>query len=160
MSEGELAELLAAHWLAAGNIPAFLRFAPVAVAHLQECGNLELAVDYHRRIADALPDEAAAKKVKSLVKLSEMHEFLWDLKSSERDIKSVLNLGEHILRPQDRVSLLRRLASLAISQNEIPRAVHTVQKAYRLAGESIDPFVKLSLVAPDSWSRWFTKDRK
>ncbi len=159
-SEGELAELLAAHWLAAGNMPAFLRFAPSAAAHLQECGNLELAVDYHRRIAESLPDEAAAKKVKSLVKLSEMHEFLWDLKSSERDIKSVLNLGEHILKPHDRVSLLRRLASLAISQNDIPGAVHTIHKALRIAGKSIDPLVKMSLAAPEAWARWFSKDRE
>ena len=156
---GELAELLAAHWLPAGNLPAFLRFAPAAAARLQECGNLELAVDYHQRVAAALPDEAAAKRVKSLVKLSEMHEFLWDLQRSEEDLKTVLTLGEHLLKPRDRVALLRRLTSLAISRNDNAKALRLVQKAYHFAGKSIDPIVKLSLEAPEAWARWFRKDR-
>ncbi len=151
------AELLAHHWLAAGNTPGFLRYAPAAAEFLQRCGNFPLAVEYHRRIADALPEEAAGKKIQSLMKLSEMHEFLWDLEESERALKEGLRIGERLLRPKDLVAMLRRQAGLLIAQNKQDDALFVLRKASKSVGDTPDPALRLSLEASEIWARWFNR---
>jgi tetratricopeptide (TPR) repeat protein len=152
-------ETLAHHWMEAGNEAGFLRYAASAASHLQKCGNLELAAEYHRRIADGMPSEAAATKIKSLAKLSEMHEFLWDLDKSKRDLREILELGGELLPASDRVSLLRRLAGMEIAMNRFPAALQVLGEARGALPSAPDPLLEVSLDAPEAWARWFCRQQ-
>ena len=153
-NDAECAEAVAHHWLAAGNRPGFLRFAPLAADHLQANGNFARAVAYRQEITSSLPDEAGAKKIQSLVKLAEMHEFLWKIEDAERDLRQALDLGEGLLRAKDRVALLRRISSLAISRFDAIGAKQNIQRARNTAGDSPDPLVTVSLEVASAWARW------
>ncbi len=157
-SPGERAEFLAHHWLASGNHPAFLRFAPEAAAHLHRGGNFAKAVAYHQRIAESLPDEAAAKKIQSFVKLSEMHEFLWKLEASEADLGVVLTLGKELLRPSDKHALRRRLLQLALGRNDLAVARKYLRAVKKGLTDDQPPLERLAIRAPEAWVRWLQGD--
>lgn len=154
LTKGRLAELLAHHNLAAGSLPAFLRYAPDAVDHLKQCGNFELAADYYRRLAESTPDNATAKKIQTLLRLSEMHDFLWDMEHVEVNIRQVLQLGGQVLKPADRAALLKRLAAVEIAQEKNAAAVESLGNARTLYGAATAPLIELTLLAPEAWARW------
>ncbi len=160
LQSGTASVVLAHHWLESENLPAFLRYAPRAASSLQRCGNFELAVDYHRRMVEQTPDEATARKIKSLARLSEMHEFLWDLDQGRKDLESILALGgPHLSRP-DRCALLRRIAGMEIARNRNAEALALLEKARALLGEEGDPLQSLPLDATEAWSAWFLGNRQ
>jgi serine/threonine protein kinase/tetratricopeptide (TPR) repeat protein len=157
--EDWLSEVLAYHWLEAGNVPGFLRFAERAAAYLQRSGSLELAVSYRRRIAESMPPEATAKKITSLARLSEMHEFLWDLEHAQENLREILDVGAGLTKPTDRLAVLRRLGSIAIARQRHAEALELLGKARALAEPLGSPIVGLSLDAPEAWARWFGGER-
>ncbi len=156
--DDDRADELAEHWLAAGNEAGFLRFAPRAAALLRERGDFERAVDYHRRLVEAMPDTAVAKKIQSLSKLCEMHEMRWDLQACIAGLVEIERLGEQLMRPADRALLLRRLAGVQIARHHNTAAENFLAKAERLLPENAPPFVRLSVEAPRAWALWFTGD--
>ena len=158
ISEGEKAEILAYHWLRSGNVPAFLRFAPAAAEYLQRAGHLEQAMDFQRRIFEGMQDEVTAKKIKSLTRLAEMHEFLWDLEQSKRDLNRVLELGAELLRPADRLSLLRKIATIELARHKYVKAVRVFEEARRCVRDP-DARTTLSLDAPEALARFFAGER-
>ena len=151
--EGAKAVEMAHHWLAAGNVPGFLRYAATAAAHLQHNGNLAKAIEYHRVIFENMSDESAGKKIKSLARLAEMNEFLWDLEQSRAQLQSILEIGHDLLRPADRSSLLRRMGCLELSRHHYRRAVELFSEARKCADLSL-PLQRASLDAPESWALW------
>ncbi|MBN1442898.1 MAG: tetratricopeptide repeat protein, partial [Planctomycetes bacterium] len=151
----DLADELADHWLKAGNEPGFLRFAPKAADLLQARGDFETAVSYRRRIAESMPPTAIAKKIQSLARLSEMHEFLWDLDACQRDLEAIRDLGQSLLKPSDRALLLRRMAGVELARFEFGKAAALLEEAARLASGSA-PVCRLAIDAPRAQSIWFT----
>ncbi|HVR76385.1 MAG TPA: protein kinase [Planctomycetota bacterium] len=153
--EERFAEVVAHHWLEAGNNAAFLRYAPVAAATLRKGGNFALATDYHRRMIEGMPPEAMARKMQSLVRLSEMHEFLWDLGRSREDMERILALGGKLLKPTDRAALHRRIASIEIARNANGPALESLEAAWQSLAGPPDLVLGLSLDAPGAWAAWF-----
>jgi len=150
------ADELAEHWLASGNEAGFLRFAPDAAELLRERGDFERAVDYHQRLVDAMPDNAVAKKVQSLSKLSEMHEILWDLDACMNDLRKIETLGAKLMKPQDRALLMRRIACVEISRHRYRVAEKLLSSAQDLLGANAPPLLTLAIEAPRAWTLWFT----
>ncbi len=155
-----LCEVLAHHWLEAGNGPGFLRYAALAAASLKRGGDFELAAAYHRRIVEGMPCEATARKIQSLMRLSEMHELLWDLAKSRADLDSILSLGRDLLKPADRAAILRRVASLEIACNRNAMALEALDEARRCLDASGDPTTRLSIDAPEAWAAWLEGHRE
>ncbi len=159
-NDERICESLAYHWLEAGNTPGFLRYAPRAVASLQRGGNFAQATSYHKRIADSMPADAAAKKIQSLARLSEMHELLWDLGATRADLESMLELGKNLLRPADRSAIHRKIACLEIACNSSSRALVALAEARRLLGTTNDEIAALGMDAPEAWAAWFSGDKE
>ncbi len=153
-------EALAYHWLEAGNTAGFLRYAPRAALSLQRGGNFAQATSYHKRIADAMPENAAAKKIQSLARLSEMHELLWDLDQSRQDLEAMLTLGQNLLRPGDRSAIHRRLACLEIASHAPLKALASLHEARRLLGSGLDALSTLGLDAPEALAAWLSGDKR
>jgi tetratricopeptide (TPR) repeat protein len=151
----ECADALAEHWDLAGNEAGFLRFAPHAAELLRRRGDFERAVQCHQRIVRSTPDNAVAKKVQSLARLSEMHEFLWDLDGCRQDILQIQRLSGNLLKPVDRALLLRRLACVEMASQRFAAADALLADAGRML-EGASPFVRLSVLAPRAWTSWFT----
>ena len=77
--------------------------------------DLETAVDYHRRLAEAVPENQLAKKIRSLVELSEMHELLWQNEQCLEVLEEIRSLGSKMMKPYDRALLLRRMGTVALA---------------------------------------------
>jgi tetratricopeptide (TPR) repeat protein len=149
------AELLAHHWLAADNPAAVLRYAPSAAGYLQRAGSLQKALEYHQLLFENMQTEALAKKIKSLARLAEMHELLWDLEGSTAHLNKILELGGNLLRPNDRASLLRRMAGIEIARQDHGKAIKRLTESRNaLDGGHADPITTLSVDAPEAWARW------
>lgn len=128
----ERADVLAHHWAQAGNDAGFLRFAPAAAEILRRRGDYATAVEYRERICEAMPKTALAKKLRSLVEISEMHEFLWDLDACEADLRQILDDGAGVLKPTDRGMILRRLAAVELARCRHVDAEACLREAERL----------------------------
>jgi len=153
-------EFLAHHWLEAGNTPGFLKYATTAAAALRRGGNFQLSADYHRRIVAAMTSDAAAKKVQSLARLSEMYELLWDLQASQSAVEDLLDLGKDLIQPSDKVALYRRLGCLQLASNANDRAREAFAHARRVLPSNASRWLEISLDAPEAWAAWFLGDRE
>ncbi|MCZ6792187.1 MAG: protein kinase, partial [Planctomycetota bacterium] len=149
------ADALAQHWKEAGNEAGFLRFAPQAAELLRTRGDLETAVSYRRRIVDAMPETALAKKIQSLAKLSEMHEVLWDLESCHQDLLEIQTLGGKLMKPAEQALLLRRIASVEMAMFRYERADQRLEEASRVLSQA-PPLHRLSIDAPRAITLRFT----
>lgn len=159
--QGErLGEILAHHWLAAGNQPAFLKYAPEAAQTLQRCGDLERAIEYHRQIFESLPADATASKVQSLVRLAEMHELLWDQGQSRANLQAILDFETNLLKPEDRAMTLRRIAAIEIARNDNKAALVNLNSARQALARPAEGLPGLALDAPEAWASWFCGDRE
>jgi len=154
VDDSSASESLAFHWLEAGNEAGFLRYASKASSALRRGGDFTRAVAFEQRIADVMPPDASAKKIKCLLRLSELHELGWDLERSRRNIEAALEIGGQILRPADRSALHRRLAGLAIAGNEHGSALREIAEARRALGSTEDAAARLALDALEAWAAW------
>jgi serine/threonine protein kinase/tetratricopeptide (TPR) repeat protein len=150
------ADELAEHWLLSGNQAGFLRFAPKAADLLRRRGDFEKAVDYHQRLVNALPDDALGKKVQSLSRLSEMHEFLWDLNACYSDLSEIQRLAERLMKPVDKALLLRRMACVEMARHHNQVADSLLDRASEVLPELAPGVVRLAVEAPRVWTLWFT----
>ncbi|MEM7232432.1 MAG: tetratricopeptide repeat protein, partial [Planctomycetota bacterium] len=131
-----LADVLAEHWLETGNEAGFLRFAPDAAELIRARGDYATAVRYHERIVDSMPETAVAKKIQSLAKLSEMHEFLWDLESCVNDLKRMQELGGRLMKPVDQALIKRRAGCVELSRHRFPEARTQLEEALEGLGSA------------------------
>lgn len=159
-AEGRLSETIAHHWLIAGNSAAFLRYAPAAAASLSRGGNLRLAAEYHKRLAESIPEAQMAKKVQSLAKLAELHELLWDLESGRKDLDEILRLGGTLLKPQDRSALHRRAGQMEMGRHRLEEALFRFTRARKELPPDASPVLVAALDAPEAWARWFQGERE
>ena len=160
----ERADQLAGHWLASGNEAGFLRFAPRAAALLRERGDYASAVDYHRRIAENLPETALGKKIQSLSKLAEMQEREWNLEAALSNLLEIERLGEQLMKPRDHALLLRRIGCVKLSMNDSGSARKSLERAKARLSESpgapaedgLRNLATAAIDAPLAWATWLT----